>query len=251
MKILTYNIGNGAHGTFQNLISFVNLEKPDILCLQETNGWLKGAKSYLKRFTLETGYNHWQYGNSNTEFDLVILSRKPISRGKTYKKGFWHCAIHVEIPYRKSSIHIWNVHLDPRAAHYRVKEIDSLLKLMGSTKNTVLTGDLNSLKSTDPYPPNMLEDLLNLGVTKFGQDNLSYHELEILTKAGLTDVNTGRFEPTVPTPHNHDPNHATNLRLDYVLSTPDIASEFKEVIVVKNIITNEISDHYPLRAILN
>lgn len=251
MKILTYNIGNGARRTLKSLIAYVNLENPDILCIQEANEWQDGSPSYLRQFSDATGFKYWEFGKSKTGFNLIIFAKKPIISSQTYHSGFWHSAVHAEIPYGDTSLHVWNVHLDPKAPQFRIKEIHKLLRLTKHQEKLIVTGDLNSIKSSDPYAPNLLEELLDIGITKFGRDKLSFAEIETLTGSGLIDMMSNSFETTVPTPYNKDANHAIGLRLDYILASSSVASNISDVTVVKNIMTDEISDHYPIRALLN
>lgn len=251
MKILTYNIGNGARRTLKSLIAYVNLENPDILCIQEANEWQDGSPSYLEQFARGTGFKHWEFGKSKTGFNLIIFSKTLIVSSHTHLKGFWHSAVHAEISYANSPLHIWNVHLDPKAPEFRIEEIKKFLSLAKNQERLIVTGDLNSIKSTDPYPPNLLEELHEVGITKFGRNSLSFTELEMLTSSGFVDMMGSSFDTTVPTPYNKDANHAIGLRLDYILASSNLSSRMSDVGVVKNIMTDEISDHYPVRALLN
>lgn len=253
MKVLSYNIRNGADDTYDTLVRFINAEKPDILCLQEVNGWHEGSPSRIERFAQATGLEHWQFGDSNTDFKLVTFTRSPIIRGESVASGLWHSAVHIEVPYHHTTLNIWNVHLDPRAPGYRMSEVKRLLSLMEEPERVIIAGDLNSVSKADSYPSNLLNTLLARDIPKFGKKKLSYGETDLLTRAGLVDTAVRRHhnEATVPTASNHDENHSVALRLDYILASQDVDTTITQVAPIKNALTDVISDHYPVVATVN
>ncbi len=248
MKILSYNLCSGAVSTYDNLVRFINTEKPDILCLQEANGWNTGSPTRIEAFAKATGFDFWRFGDSNTDFKLLTLSRLPITDGQTITEGFWHCAVRVTVTVKGAPFTVWNVHLDPRAPTKRLFEAQRLTSHIDSSKRVIITGDLNSLGRADSYPKNLLNKLLAQGIKKFGTTRLSFKELDCFITAGLIDVAAQRQIPTttVPTPANDDANHAIALRLDYILASPSVDSLIKSMSVVKNDLTDRISDHYPV-----
>lgn len=252
MKILSYNLRSGAIDTYQDLVALITTEKPDVLCLQEANGWHLGTPSRLQQFAEATGFHAWQFGDSNTDFKLVTYSRLPIVAGESLTEGFWHSAVRITVSWENTPLTIWNIHLDPRAPSYRVAEITQLISLADTSERVVVTGDLNSVSQSDTYPPDLLKKLLLSGIEKFGTTNLSFDELDLFANAGLIDTFARRkvTENTVPTPANNDLFHAAHLRLDYLLASPSIDSLITNVTVIKNSRTDRISDHYPLRALL-
>ena len=54
------------------------------------------------------------------------------------------------------------------------------------------------------------------------------------------------FEYTVPSAFNKDIDHFDKLRLDYILTTKDLEKSIKDIRIIRNEKTDEISDHYPI-----
>ena len=252
MKILSYNLYNGADRSYDDLVTFINDEKPDILCLQEANYWQEGSPSRIEQFAQATGFKSWQFGDSNTDFKLVTFSRQPIISSECVTNGFWHSTVRVTVAWRSTQLTIWNIHLDPRTPDLRLSETERLTSIIGTPKSTIITGDFNSISRTDPYPANLIDQLHVNGIQKFGETQLSFKEMQNLLNAGFVDITAalGKTDTTVPTPSNDDNAHSIALRLDYILASLDIAPLVKIASVIKNDLTDTISDHYPVTAIV-
>lgn len=248
IKVLSYNLRDGAKDTYDSLVTFINAEKPDILCLQEANGWNEKAPSRVEAFAQATGFHEWRVGHSNTDFDLITFSRLPIASSQTATSGFWHSALQTVVTWDSMQLSIWNVHLDPRTPQNRIAEVERLIAAIGNNGYTLVAGDLNSISMSDSYPPDLLNKLLARDIEKFGTNQLSFDELTCLTEAGFVDVavQARTTEPTVPTPANSDDSHAIPLRLDYILTTPELSHLCTNVSVIKSNLTDHISDHYPV-----
>ena len=54
------------------------------------------------------------------------------------------------------------------------------------------------------------------------------------------------FVATVPTDCNADENHAFKARLDYVFVTANLVPYIVSASVIKDVLTNKASDHFPL-----
>lgn len=248
MRIASYNLYEGAQDTYSQLQEFVAEQNPDVLCLQEANGWDSGTPSRLEEFGETTGLPHYVFGNSNTRFKLATFSRLPLLASEVVTDGFWHSAVRTTVGYKDDALDVWNVHLNPRGEDERVKEIARLIALTDTNRPTVITGDFNSLSALDQYPDEMLSVLATQGITKFGVDRLRFDVTERLTRAGFVDAANELISATntVPTPANKDMYHATEMRLDYMFVTKVLARSLGSVHVPKNLLTDVISDHYPL-----
>lgn len=248
-KILTYNLRNGAEKTYDVLVEFVKQEAPDILCIQEANGWADNDSQQIKNFAKQINFPYFSLGNSNTDFKLVTFSKLPIVKSRCITEGFWHSALKTVILWNNEQLTIWNVHLDPRTPINRQKEVTRLLSyIQRPLQKVIITGDFNSISRADIYPDDTLKKLLAVGIKKFGITRLSYNVMSSLEKFGLIDVaavHNATFN-TVPTDANEDDDHSITLRLDYFIVSPDINSKTVNVSVPKNTYTNRISDHYPI-----
>lgn len=250
MKIISYNIFEGAADGRDRLADYINGHAPDVLCLQEANGWDADGQKVAKEFADKAGMPNPVFGVSNTPYHLAILSRTPLTSSKVQTEGFCHCAIQARVPYGDGDgdLQLRNVHLDPRTEDQRVAEAKLLLTMMGTSQPTLAMGDLNSLSPDDAYPADLLEQLLKQGVKKFGETELRFDVMKTFAAGGLTDVahKLGTADSSVPTPANADADHAAKLRLDYLLADQKALPLVTSVVVEKTAQTDRISDHYPL-----
>jgi len=246
MRIASYNLFEGAQNTYPLLQKFVKQEALDVICLQEANGWQNGSPSRLENFAAATGLTHFVYGNSNTPFKLATFSALPILDSHVCTEGLWHGATQTTIARGDLEVELWNFHADPQSEDARLAEVRLVAPMIG--RRGLLVGDINSLSCNDRYPDTLPAELALMGITKFGVNSLHHDVTDYLTKAGLIDIAAARNsrDATVPTPANKDQQHAADLRLDYMFATRAIAARVSDIQVVKNELTNRISDHYPL-----
>lgn len=246
MKIISYNLCEGAHATDAALRAFIADEAPDLVCVQEANGWHQNGRA--EEFAAATGLPHFVFGASNTPFHLATFSRTPFARSSVLNDGFWHCAVHTAVRYGDGILHVWSLHLDPRDEQSRLAEASHLQRHIGDHDLTLALGDLNSLSAADGYVSDLGERLRAKGISKFGDAELRYDVMRTFSEGGLTDVAhvLGSNEWTVPTPANTDAFHADRLRLDYVLASEQLVPSVRSAVVARNEATDRISDHYPL-----
>lgn len=252
MKILSYNILEGARARHDELVAFVSGHEPDVVCLQEANGWGDDDAARARAFAAAVGLPHVCFGTSNTPFDLVTFSRRPFISTAVDAEGFWHCAVRAAVPCGGGTLDVWNLHLDPRDEDRRLSEAQRLASLARPAEPTLVVGDLNSLSPLDEYPSGLRQRLQARGITKFGRTRLRHEAMTALAGAGLVDMAhaRGTSEWTVPTPSNMDVFHAGRLRLDYALANAELAPSVTSVRVERNDLTDRISDHYPLVVML-
>lgn len=252
MKVVSYNCYEGAQDTRDILLGSISDLHPDILQLQEINEWGEGNPSPFQ-YLAETGsFETAVFGESNTRFKLGTLARRASLDYEVLTDGFWHSAIHTELPFRDSALHMWNVHLNPRFEDDRLPEVETLLARIDPDSYTLITGDFNSLAESDGYNEQDLLARFNAqGLKKFGETALRFDVIRRLTDAGFVDIGARySWQNTVPTPANKDADHAARLRLDYAFATPKLARLVSGYRVVKNEQTDHASDHYPLEVII-
>lgn len=248
MKIVSYNLLEGAGPSADELVRFLRDESADVVCLQEANGWEAEGWRRARELAEAVGLPYLACGHSNTPFHLVTLARIPFVHQEIHTRGLWHCAVQVVVREGEDELEVWNLHLDPRSEDERVREAALVVGLLDPERSAVLTGDLNSLSAHDGYPADLAARLNATGVTKFGTGRLRYETMDRFAVAGLVDAArvTGSATWTVPTPANADPDHADRLRLDYLLASADLAPRIVSAQVVRTALTDTISDHYPL-----
>jgi endonuclease/exonuclease/phosphatase family metal-dependent hydrolase len=260
MRIISHNLFEGAENTYSELKGFMAHRKPDIACLQETNGWGSGTPSRASDFKDDLKFSSGVLAGSNTRFELATFSGLLPKMTAAYRKGFWHAAIHTAFDLDGELLHVWNVHLHPKGEDERLEEVGLLANYIGLNDPAtfgpdglvLITGDFNSLSREDNYPDQLLDDLTKQNIPKFGTDRLRYDVTDYLTGLGLVDIAAERGEAvsTVPTPANRDTFHAADLRLDYMFASRALLERVTGFSVIKDPVTDILSDHYPIELAL-
>ncbi|HEX7963207.1 MAG TPA: endonuclease/exonuclease/phosphatase family protein [Candidatus Saccharimonadales bacterium] len=253
VRVATYNLFEGAGGSYNRLVEFVRTSQLDVICLQEINGWEDNDFARLKDFTDKVLFVGFAYGNSNTEYKLATVSKHAIIDRKLHAEAFWHAALEIKVRLGDRDVTIVNAHLDPWKEESRDREIARLLSGLQPGQPTIITGDFNSLSRQDNYPPELLAQLQAKGISKFGTQSLELRVIDRLLAAGYVDVfaAAGQFQPTVPSAFNQDKDHEVPVRVDYMFVSPDLAPLVSKVELAKTDLTDAISDHYPLIVTFN
>jgi endonuclease/exonuclease/phosphatase family metal-dependent hydrolase len=257
MKIMTYNIYRGGGHQDLSRIDYVTHSicdiNPDILAVQEANNFEDKNYYQLKKFAKMSGFNHYQLGNgmltkSNNMYHVALFSKTPIEVPKQYpnfRNGNLNAIIDTDI----GKINVFNTHLNPFTEEERMKELEVIIKNSKRYPQSIILGDLNSLSYSDDYDPKIKDTFNRTQKEKFTKDDkLQFEVIKRLEKKGFTDtaklLNLNNI-PTVPTRLNKDPGHKTQLRLDYIFVSEELAKNVVQGEVVKTSYTNAASDHYP------
>jgi exodeoxyribonuclease III len=247
MKILALNIFEGCSDDdrLQKIITFVNKQSPEILLLSEANGWEVNNFGRIRKFMKETNFKFFHFSKSNSGFNLIVFSKEKI-KVNSISKGFMHSLIIIKL----NNLVIFFTHLNPSNEDSRLKEIKIILEKIKEYDQCLLIGDLNSLSPLDVYDEKkILGESNTIKLKKFGVDKLRYDVQEEILKSGMIDgvkLFSKIFEYTVPTEFNRDKNHFTKLRLDYIYISSNLKDNLKSAIIIRNKITNQLSDHFPL-----
>lgn len=229
-----------------HLIKFILKESPDILILLELNGWDRQNFMKLNNFKNETNFPFHSFLNIKTGFNIAILSKKSIDYEEKVLKLFHHGLLKVRI----SGLTILATHLTPYQQSFRLKEVQEIIGHINSLEKTIIVGDLNSLSPHDNYNEVKLWSFLQkTKSTKFGSKKVSYGPINLLENHNLYDaylLKNKMFNHSVPTKCNHDKMHFTPLRLDYFFVNSTLKPFIKDVKIIQNSQTDNISDHYPV-----
>lgn len=250
IAVLSYNILEGGGDRFEDLIAIVKSVKPDILCLQEVNGWEQDDWKTLKLFAFKTGFKTYELGEAkNSDYHVATFSKLPILFHQTFI-GIHNASLHMVVDTSAGELSICNVHLSPYEEHYRVDEVDKILKSQLKYKNSVLVGDLNSLSFHDGYKNDLASQFNMTQLKKFTKggkltfdvivkiEGQQYKDIAVLKKQNNS--------PTVPTVSSRDKAHNIPLRLDYAFVSQGFSSRIYSYEVLKNKQTDAASDHYPI-----
>ncbi len=258
IKILSYNVLYGLKDStnIDRYKKFVANLDPDIVATQEMNGWtqktLEGlASSYAHPYALQS---------KEEGFPVALSSKTPLVNFKKVTENIWHAYIYAKV----KDIHIFVIHLSPFSYAKRLQEIDNIIaqiKELPQSEPILVMGDFNSLSKADSpqYGDQVLEEMLKAEeqhnhIRNLNNGQIDYSVLAELEEMGFKDshyLQHKQFVSSVPTFKDGNGNiKKTNSglpkRIDYVWCNATAGSYVIKSEVVKNELSDIISDHYPI-----
>jgi exodeoxyribonuclease-3 len=246
---MTYNIYNGATTTFDEVIDIVRYANPDVLVLNEANGFEYQDK--LKQFAEKTNFPYYEIGlcGDGDDYHVALLSKLPFASVEHIEPLSRAAILALIHSPSLGDIAVVGTHLSPYSEVVRLNEVKLILSAMESYDNKVVMGDMNSLANSDHYPPNLIQDFNTGQLRKFTTDGkIQFDVIQDILDSGLTDtaVLLGKnHDTTAPTSVNTDAEHS-DMRLDYIFISKCMTDKLAQYYVVKNPTTEIASDHYPV-----
>ncbi len=274
IPILTYNIYHGGQdfgsiaGRDHEWLEVIRSRNPDIILIQEANGWLPADSNYIAAyveslnvsFPEEPPYTGW-VGDANSDFDLAIMTRFQVESVETIHGGLldgtWydlgHAFLHATLADSASSIHIINLHFRPGLDREgREKEARILLQVLDEIPTGELVcvgGDFNSYSPVDVEPGSPTPPAYDLGADS--AEVVGWEPAGYLVDRGYEDA-FRTLHPldctyTRPTREFYGPLEP-NARVDFLLRSPDPQWVLETADVVTDGLADVGSDHYPIFA---
>lgn len=263
MKIVNYNLLNGVCHEEKpfNLdkkrlflvAKVLEKENPDILILTEAYLWPFAKKDKLNNYPdlFDNLCNLYAPAQNQFRWAPVVFSRFPteFTDFSEFHKTFLRIIINIE----KRKIFLDVIHPHPEFSEQEKEELANKI-LKNHQTPYILAGDLNSLSPQDNYNyPNLLEGYRKFMKEKAEQkieDMSSCLFVKSILKNGLIDsfrTNHEEFDFTVPT-NLRSKNKDSAVRIDYIFCS----KQFKivESGIIKDKLTEQASDHYPIYAVL-
>ncbi len=268
LKVMTYNILTGfdwnqdsTRGT--ELIKWVNKNNPDVLALEEMNGF---TQERLTEFAKKWGHSYSAIVK-NDGYPVAITSNKPIEVKEKLLEGLWHGMLHVET----HGIDFFVVHLSPADWKFRKKEADIICDRIEEaaleTENYIVLGDFNAHSPIDaefnrkfPYQLERYRkgDSSGNKYKNLHNGEYDYSVLSTFLSLSLIDV-ADRFvqwdkRTSCPTPLNvpkwltSDEMVKTKHRIDFILVSPELAKKCTGAWIYNSPENYYLSDHYPVMA---
>jgi exodeoxyribonuclease-3 len=252
---MTYNILDGGltlGGRLDRVIQVVRQAKPDLLVLNECNGF--DADGYRTLYRLEADLAmRGLIAQARSGFHVTVFVRNMrVVECHPMTDWFHHAALRAKLVYAGGELTLLGTHLCPFSAEARVREAQYLASYVRE-EQVILMGDLNAISPRDQAratvdrmtPHRRSRQLLA------GTDVVDTRALAVLESAGLVDL-WRRQHPeksgfTLPTPLVERTPQPI-LRFDYILATPKLAGAVRSIRVVENDTTRSTSDHFPVVA---
>lgn len=257
LRLITYNVWYGftrVPARKVDWLDWMKAQSPDIVSLQELNGY---TKDQLKKDAAAWGHAYSVLLKEDG-FPTGITSRFPITDVQRIREGFHHGLLRVQI----RGIYVYVIHLHPSNWETRGQETTLLLKNIATLpqdSSVILAGDFNTFSSDDMpfYKDSTLEPFFQKRDEKYREKNLKdgaldYSVMDRFRKAGLIDLehqqrkSNTTFTGSFPTKIEKPGDHGDQRRLDYVLTSSDLAKRVVRAEIIANDTTQTLSDHLPM-----
>ena len=263
---MNYNILNGfCNGNppyildkkrMESAIKLIKSESPDILILTEAYFWPFAKKenlSNVKKIFEDLYGQYTSLAHDYFRWAPIVLSKFKIKDFNFSLSDFNLKFLRVNLDVNRKPITMDVFHPHPDTTE---KEKSNFLKrvLKKDKKNQVLAGDFNALFMEDTYDKQKFsrgyESFMGSRGKSKAKDMLKCLTIKTILKKKLIDtykVKNKKFDYTIPT-NLMSKNKDGSARIDYIFCSKD----FKVIDsgIIKNELTEEASDHYPVYAVL-
>ncbi len=233
------------------ILEAVAKECPDFLAIQEANYFERNSLGRLHEFRDRLGYSGGLIGLGSTSYDgtahhVASFTGEQIV-GSDVVPMKHNAALVTLIESQWGQIALCNCHLSPRSEEERVSEVQRIISDLSGYEHAIFMGDLNSLSAHNEYDMSVFNEKQARKFTD--ARGVRTQVADYIEGSGFVDVGRDMGmagSMTVPTEMCVDLSHGSPLRLDYMFATPDIGAHVKDYAVIKNDLTNQASDHYPI-----
>jgi endonuclease/exonuclease/phosphatase family metal-dependent hydrolase len=258
LRVMTWNMLTGGQdegdvSRLNHITSVIKDFDPDILLLQEANGFESSSNELLHR--LESCLSRQGFlavANSKYHLAAFISGDLDVEDFSVDVEHYFHALLKLRIRLADGRpLHVFGVHLCPHSPEIRLAEATHLASLVRRDQFTIVAGDLNSL---DSYS-NPTAALAHMPADYRARYTLSDLEgvpdsrpADLLSSVGLKDIaySMGVARYTIPTRLPVFGCGFGRRRLDYVFATEPVACLAEKLQVVETRQTDACSDHYPV-----
>jgi len=175
IRVISYNIlfGAGADRQYDDilspewrhknrlpgLMSFFQLVKPDILGIQEANGWNRGTPTVARQVAEQLDMNYY-LAEAPDDFHVVLLTKFRIVAAETLSGTEGNTTFETMRALRATlltpggqTLHVFVAHLDPFSTEIRQYQIEALIDQMEPYQEqiAILLGDMNFCVGSPEY----------------------------------------------------------------------------------------------------
>jgi|GEM_PF-2500763 len=275
LRILTYNIFAGGqdcdpvYGRQHEWLEVIRSQSPDILLIQEANGWLPADSNYIAAyveslnvsFPGEPPYTGW-VGDANSPYDPALITRLPVTSVETITTAWLdgdrfdltHGFLHATLADSAGPIHIVDVHFKSGPSRtFREKEARVLLQVLdGIPPDEIVwvAGDFNSYSPVDVEPGSPTPPAYDLGAPS--AEETGWEPVSYLLDRGFRDafrlLHPLEVGYTRPTREFYGYPLEPSGRVDFVLRSPMPGWILETAEVVADGPADLGSDHYAVFA---
>jgi exodeoxyribonuclease-3 len=254
MRLMTYNVltggmDGGAGGRLDKIAEVIRGVAPDVLVLNECNGFERNGLRTLYRLEAELGMRG-VLAQAQTGFHVALfLRRGQLLETQCLSREVHHAVLAATLEVEGQVLKVIGAHLCPFGGDARLLEVQHLIRFMRE-EHVFIMGDLNALSPHDEGrhdPSRWLPRRRARHVLAEASGKLDTRAISMLEGAELVDVlrAQGNDAPTVLTRLGEDwANY--QARIDYVFATPRAAERVRRAERVDGALVESASDHYPL-----
>ncbi len=254
MKIISYNILEGMKddttANKQVFAAWVRQQDPDILALQETNGFTQESLQALAE-----SYGHpYAILCKEPGYPPAITSKYPIVNVRRVTDNMTHGFVMADI----GGYHVISIHLNPHSRAKRMKEAEILLHTLATQDDPtkwIIMGDFNSFSPYDSlhYADGQYARLQiqrrvkSPHLQNLNNDRADFSVQSRILESGLVDVSHlmhKDYQSTFPTVRYTGKN-SLHHRYDYIFVSKDLKGKVRDQQILRDEFTDQHSDHYP------
>lgn len=265
LKVITHNVWYGftkkGQPRHERWLEWMQAQAPDVVALQELNGY---SKTQLEADAKAWGHDHCVLLKEDG-FPTGITSRYPITDVRLIRESMHHGLIRCRV----RGIWFYVIHFHPSNFARRIEEAAVLaedVKNLPPAAKIILAGDFNGFSPTDRehyaaddqlVPFFKMLDQKDPAARNLNDGKIDYGGIEAILEQGFVDVvdhfrkPKGVFLGSFPTQLVSDENHGTDRRLDYIFVSPNLLNQVKEARIIRDPVTEKLSDHVPVVAVLS
>lgn len=259
-SVITYNVWNGFESQTTRRDTFVQWairQDVDVIAFQELNGYTQDSLELLAK---KWGHPYAEIVKENG-YPVGISSKHPITNIHRLMEGMHHGGLYAEI----QGINFFVVHFSPFSSAKRLEEAKAVVKLLEQKnklkERTVILGDFNAFSVHDSlfYKGTSLRERMYLkqkenGVLQNlnGNDEIDYQVIDSFLKNGFFDsfsLYHKEFDSSFPTKVFPSVSPDDFVKIDHVLVSKKMKKASIDAVLIKDAVTDTLSDHYPVKAI--
>ncbi len=271
MKVISYNILVGFDYGKDSLreaevAAWIRSQHPDVVALEELCGF---TKERLLQLAEKWGHSYVAILKKEG-YPVGLTSSQPIEVKEKLLEGLWHGMLHC----RTWGVDFFVVHLSPSDWKFRRKEADIITKKVeecaAGTNKYIVLGDFNAVSPFDleynrKYPYQIerfkVSDRKNKKYKNLRDGSYDYSVMSAFLARPLIDVCRRYAGPdnltTCPTPFNvpewlsAEEMKKTKMRIDFILTSPYLATKCTGAGIFNDPGHDYLSDHYPVMAVFD
>lgn len=255
--VITYNVWNGFESETPRRNSFVawaKQQQADVIAFQELNNFTQTSFAELAK-----SWGHpYAVIVKESGYPVGISSRYPITNVYKQIEGMHHGCLYAEI----KGISFFVVHFSPFSSAKRLEEAKGILQTL-QTKNklsekVIVLGDFNAFSPVDSlfYTTSGVRDSMYAAETKNSvlrnlnvQHEIDYAVVRSFLHHGFYDSFSllhQPFDASYPTKVFPGTTVSDQIKIDQVLLSAKMKASFKSARIIKDAVTDTLSDHYPI-----